>query len=1047
MLAANLGNRRKSLETLVKRSETAYAFYQALCRGEYEIRFSFDEADSSILYEAFSPDLSNYHSLTLSLNREAVDISLATNLYSAALLLYLNDREADASDEWMKEVYGPIYAKMEPLSRLSPELASYRSEHQREFDQLSSLIVDALKPVTQVKAGDINLYFSFFNDEYENKYGVEIYIRSADKRTKVKNIPSLALAISQGGEIPLYGGKSIHVSPESFSFNQKTALQLVLSGGPSRYRPNTLSIYYVTGSQLASVLYSLKGQTVSLNAVERFIEPEAICPKLIIDNQGALTFDPNPLSGLLLTRGETSIFVGATGSIKPLEFESKAKQALFQFVVEHPHFQFDAFRHELDTNIIPLVEGEAEISPEYREKHPSQKPEIRCQIDYGEDECLVIDTDYLVGGASVSPEQMELTAIGSAKLSSFQLALQELGLPDQGKVKDQDVILGFLKADLSKLTSSCSLLLSENIAGKKLRKPGKFSISSMSGIDWLEVSLSSHEFSPDEFEAILDGYRKKKKFVRVRGEFVSLSPEDDDYGLRKAIEDFSLDETDGLDSPRLPVYQAFKLPGYESGLQVEYNEEIRKLLGEIMDYGLAEPPIKSAVKAKLRPYQLEGVKWLYVHAKRGLPGILADEMGLGKTLQTIAFLGTIEEPAPFLIVCPKSLIFNWQNEFKTWDNSIKTVVLYGSPTEREMLLKANAKNRIAFITSYDSLRNDYSFYDGIHFSVIVLDEGQNIANVYAKKTKAVKSLDASQRFVLTGTPIQNSLSDLWSIFDFMMPGYFEPYKEFNYIYGTLGEGMEATKKLLMDKIAPFILKRTKKEVLKDLPPKEEQTLIIAMNDEQRKLYDAYFEKINFSQMEGKLQILAALTRLREICVDPSIFLENAEGISEKMNVAISLIQQAIDEGHKVLVFSSFATALKHLLARLKSIGIDASFIYGDTPSQTRIELADEFNKTNKVKVMLVSLKAGGTGLNLVGADIVIHLDPWWNLAAENQASDRAHRIGQKRRVTIIKMVCKDTVEDKVLELQEIKRELASVVAEGDEALSRISLDDLRFLLN
>ena len=1049
MLLSNLGERKKRLQNAVNSSLLATVFYQELQEGKYQIRFSYDEGGNSILYEAFNADFSTYHSLILDLRREAVNLTQVSDIYSAALLLYLSDREEDASEEYLKEVYGAIYSKLEPLSRLSLEEAAYRVEHQRDFDELSSLIVDALTPKKAIEVEKIDLLLDFFDEPYEEKKAVEAFVLTGSKTTRIKAMSSLFRALYQGGDVPLYGGKSIHISPESIVPNVREALRLLSSSSAAPHFRNNPAYCYINEKDIPAIFALLLGQKIMYEGEVRHIKEDVVSPALMIDHMGELVFDTDIRDGSYLVGDTYLVYVpeNKKQDIVIIQFDSPAKKALFQFLLDHPHFQFAPFRHEMDTTIIPMVEGEAYISPIYREKHPSQKPEIHCQIAYTDDDGLDIETTYLVGSLPVDKEAFASTPIGEARQANFLLALEALGLPEYGTVKDQNIILAFLKADLTTLSSSCALMLSENIAGKKVRNIGKFNLTTKSNLDWLEVSVSSNEYSREEFEKILSAYRHKKKFVRIRGEFVSLAEEDDEFGLGRAVEDFSLGEDGNLDSPRLPLYQAFKLPEYENGHEVEYTEEIRNLLGEIKDYSSVEVPLKDSVRAKLRPYQLEGVKWLYVHARRRLSGILADEMGLGKTLQTIALLGTLEEQSPFLIVCPKSLIYNWQNEFQMWDNSIKAIVLTGTPQERESTLKANEHNRVALITSYDSLRNDSSFYEGVHFAAIVLDEGQNIANVYAKKTKAVKNLDASHRFVLTGTPIQNSLADLWSIFDFMMPGYFEPYKQFNYIYGTLGEGMEATKQLLMDKIAPFILKRTKKDVLKDLPPKEERLLIVAMNDEQRRLYDAYFEKINFSRFEGKLQILAALTRLREICVDPAIFLENAEDVSEKMNVAIDLIRQAISEGHKILLFSTFATALKHLLSRLEEIGIPASFIYGDTPSHRRIELAEEFNKTSKVKVMLVSLKAGGTGLNLVGADTVIHLDPWWNLAAETQASDRAHRIGQKRRVTIFKLICKDTVEEKVIQLQEMKRELASVVAEGDEGLQRISLEDLRFLLN
>ena len=514
------------------------------------------------------------------------------------------------------------------------------------------------------------------------------------------------------------------------------------------------------------------------------------------------------------------------------------------------------------------------------------------------------------------------------------------------------------------------------------------------------------------------------------------------------MDDFNLTS---VERERLPIYDALKLSTYsENEFSVLYSKEIKDLFDDIKHFKDEKLVLPDNMLKNLRNYQLDGVKWLHVLARHNLSGILADDMGLGKTLEMISLIASLKATKPVLIVSPKSLIYNWENEFRKWNPEANVFVLDGDKSSRNVVISNidNSKGDI-YVTSYDSLRNDVDLMTKYSFSLVVLDEAQSIANVYAKKTRAVKEIQSDHKFVLTGTPIQNSLLDLWSVFDFLMPGYLPSFKNFSAQYGKLTIDDQEMKKILMKKVAPFVLKRTKKEVLKDLPPKEEQVLTVNMSDKQRELYDAYIQRARNALNDpesNKIAILAEITRLREICVDPSMFIENFLDESAKLQVAVEQIKMAIENGHKVIAFSSFAKTLFHLKEMLGHEKIASYMIYGDTKAKDRIMMAEDFNTKEEVKVMLVSLKAGGTGLNLVGADIVIHLDPWWNLAAENQASDRAHRIGQKRSVTVIKMVCKNSIEERVIELQEKKKELTSVISEGDEGITSINTEDLRFLL-
>ena len=415
-------------------------------------------------------------------------------------------------------------------------------------------------------------------------------------------------------------------------------------------------------------------------------------------------------------------------------------------------------------------------------------------------------------------------------------------------------------------------------------------------------------------------------------------------------------------------------------------------------------------------------------------------MGLGKTIQMIALLKSDAAKKPSIVVCPKSLVFNWASEFARFDGSTKVVAIYGTDAARSELISAiDMKKKAVYITSYDFLRNDIAKYSG-EFNYVILDEAQYIKNVNALKTKSVKELNARHRFALTGTPIENSVVDLWSIFDFIMPGYFEELSRFR----------DTETSAIAKKAAPFILRRVKEDVLEDLPAKYERILSADMGSQRRKVYDAMRQEARKAlQAGGKaFDMLPYLTRLRQVCVDPGMFVENYKGGSGKMDMLSTLVPEYLGAGHRILVFSQFVKALEHVRQMLEEKGIATYFLSGATPAKDRLDMMDSFNNGSGTDVFLISLKAGGTRLNLTGADTVIHLDPWWNTAAENQASDRTHRIGQTRNVEVIKLIADESIEQRVMELQDLKKEvIKQVISDDDGSVTSASLEDIAFVLD
>ena len=414
-----------------------------------------------------------------------------------------------------------------------------------------------------------------------------------------------------------------------------------------------------------------------------------------------------------------------------------------------------------------------------------------------------------------------------------------------------------------------------------------------------------------------------------------------------------------------------------------------------------------------------------------------------------------ENKKPIMVVCPSSLSLNWLAEIEKFAGNIKGLVIRGNALARKEQIK-DIPNYDVVITSYDLLKRDIEVYNesDYDFRYLIADEAQYMKNSNTQNAKAIKQIRARTKYALTGTPIENSLSELWSIFDFLMPGYLFSYKKFkeNYEMPIIkNEDMERMNKLRM-LIEPFVLRRTKKQVLTELPDKTVTVLNNEMEDEQQKVYLTYLAQaklelndvINANGFENsQIQILSALTRLRQICCHPSLFLDNYKGESSKLNQCIEIIKDAISSGHKILLFSTYTSMFEIIEKSLRKEEIQYFKLTGQTKVDRRIEIVDEFNKNEDIKVFLISLKAGGTGLNLTGADMVIHYDPWWNLSAENQATDRAYRIGQKNNVQVYKLITKNSIEEKIFDLQEKKAKLIDNVLDTKTSfISKLSKDDI-----
>lgn len=621
----------------------------------------------------------------------------------------------------------------------------------------------------------------------------------------------------------------------------------------------------------------------------------------------------------------------------------------------------------------------------------------------------------------------------------------------------------FLENGVNEFQELGNVFISDNLKGMKVIPSPKVSIGVSLESGLLEITLDSGEIPLSQLTDLLDSYKRRKKFYRLKsGEFINL--ESSSYTTITELADgLSLTAKDlKKNKIVLPQNRALYLDKIlrESNEDVEYHRDIyfKNLIKNIKAVEEAEFEVPKSLSSTLREYQKVGYRWLKTLSTYGFGGILADDMGLGKTIQVIALLLAQKQEGKktSLIICPASLIYNWENELQKFAPDLKKCVVAGSIGDRKAMIE-NAIEYDVLVTSYDLLKRDVNHYKSIIFETEIIDEAQYIKNQSTQASKAVKIINAKVKFALTGTPIENRLSELWSIFDYLMPGLLYSYYHFKeeIEIPIVQDNDEVSLKRLHRLISPFILRRLKKDVLKDLPNKLENVIYSKMEGEQLELYRANVQRLkenidNQSEKDfnkSKIQILAELTKLRQLCCDPALYYEAYDGSSAKLEACIDLIENGINGGHKILLFSQFTQMFDILIKRLDDLNISYFVLTGQTPKASRYKMVEEFNRDN-TQVFLISLKAGGTGLNLTGADIVIHYDPWWNVSAQNQATDRAHRIGQKNVVSVFKLITKDSIEEKIMNLQELKKDLADKVI-SEDGVSSVTLDkrDLLELLS
>ena len=622
---------------------------------------------------------------------------------------------------------------------------------------------------------------------------------------------------------------------------------------------------------------------------------------------------------------------------------------------------------------------------------------------------------------------------------------------------DDSAVYRLLTEGLEEFSGYGEVTLSPSMKNLTVLPKRELSFGVTMGNGWLEFNVDAGELSPAELSGALAAYRMKQSFYRTRsGAFLPVNG----VGFGTLEELSRLTEQRMSASVRLPSYRSFFVDHVlRDGKHISFrgDDSFRNLVRAVSHPEEQEAiEVPKTLHGTLREYQRQGYVWLRTLDRYGLGGILADEMGLGKTIQVIALLADEAEKHPemeALIVCPSSLLYNWESELHKFAPGLSVQVIAGTAEERKALLEQ--EHAQVSITSYDLLRRDIALYEEREFRFQILDEAQYIKNHLTQNARAVKKIRARGRFALTGTPMENRLSDLWSIFDFLMPGFLFSCSRFRreFEIPIVKDGDKAALKRLHRMTGPFLLRRYKKEVLRDLPDKLEEVVYSGMEPEQRKLYAAHALRLKEELESGgdagyqkdRIKFLSELLRLRQICCDPSLCYEGYRGGSGKLDTCMELIESAVAAGHKILVFSQFTSMLEILGKRLEKAKLSYHLLTGQTGKEERIALVRSFNQ-DQVPLFLISLKAGGTGLNLTAADLVIHYDPWWNLAAENQATDRAHRIGQKKKVSVFRLIARDTIEEGVLKLQNQKRELEKQVTEGASSVADMSREELLSIL-
>ena len=619
-------------------------------------------------------------------------------------------------------------------------------------------------------------------------------------------------------------------------------------------------------------------------------------------------------------------------------------------------------------------------------------------------------------------------------------------------IGSEEEIYELFSKGIKRLRELGEVLLSEELKEFKVLDSSLISSELKELSNFYKLKFDFGDFELRELRESIEAMKRGDRFYRTKKVYLDL----EDPGIvnfLNLLDDLGLENIKDnevyIDKSKV-LYIQEKLKDRNLSF-IKGGNVLQEIVGKLLNKEFKRKLVPKALNAELRPYQKEGFKWINEITDLGFGGVLADDMGLGKTLQIIAFLLS-QKKSKSIVVVPTSVIYNWMDEFEKFAPSIRVGLVHGSKSKRDKVLRdfkrglgikieeKNLKEKSyekydVLLTTYGTLKNDEKAYENLSFDYCIIDEAQNIKNPSAQATLSVKNIKSRCNIALTGTPIENNLMELWSIFDFVMPGYLFTKERFRERFILDESNLSELKSL----ITPFILRRLKEEVLSELPEKLEKKYLVEMKGKQKQLYSFYVNAIKNQLNENKsseksgrdkINLFAYLTKLREICLDPSLVVPDYKGGSSKLTVVREIVKDASESGKKILLFSQFTSVLQKIEEDFKKEDISYLYLDGGTSAKDRVERVKKFNDDSNIKVFLISLKAGGVGLNLTSASVVIHFDPWWNPAVEDQATDRAHRFGQENKVEVIKLVAKDTIEEKIVLMQEDKRELIQSLMDG-----------------
>lgn len=959
-----------------------------------------------------------------------------------ALVRYYESLEIEQNIEELNKEFERIEEEI--------RIEEYKVKRKESMEKLKSFLgdIDKYDTLVQNKKMSIDCRINFEHRKYQED-SVNLSIRVGDeKKYVVQNVRDFVAAVRENSLVS-YGKKFSFVhSLEAFDDFSREIVTFLAAFSFSEY--NSKKEVDLAPIKAERLLELFKNRFIY---VENFsddckylVSDKMLSPKLYLDKDHVLNL--KGVKGLI--EGYSKDFVICGKEIFELENKDPAYRKLINTITEQKGISFAYIKDVFEKSIYPRFAEEIEIDESIKNGIKTEEYQISSYFDY-KDGILLLDSKYKKGNKEISLEKLNKYPY---KINRYLSYVANLGFKNNC-IEEPNLVYNFLRTDLSELKKLSDIYLSENLTEVKTTKMKPVSAHMSYKTGMLDICFEESGFTDEELYRIITNLKKKMRFIKLNKDTIIEVDEKDANKLLNTIDTFKLDAKKLSESQSVPLYQSLKMADDIDIVDYTLDESLKNLIQEIVNFKELNVAVPESLKEIMRGYQVDAYKWMKTLIKHNFCGVLADDMGLGKTLEVISVIMSDKTNSPSLIVCPKSLCYNWKNEFSLWAKDIQVINVIGGVNERKQIIEGiKNKEKTIYVSSYDSLRNDIDLYKSKKFNFLVLDEAQSIKNHNTLKAKSVKKIKSSHRFVLTGTPIENSVVDLWSIFDFLMPEYLGDYSSFRSKYeeAVVSGNAEEVVDQLIRKISPFVLRRTKKEVLKDLPDKIETIQIASMESEQRLVYEAKLREtreILVNPNSSKIEILSCLTRLRQICVHPELFVENYKGSSAKFDLLMDLLEEYIANDHKVIIFSQFTSAFDLLTPKFNEKKYKYFILTGKTSAEDRIEMAKQFNMPEDAhKIFLVSLKAGGTGLNLVGADIVIHLDPWWNYAVENQATDRAHRIGQKNVVQVVKIICENSIEQKVIELQNIKKEVAErIIVSDEDNYNNINVTDIKYLLD